>query len=116
MIRPEKWPNRTTSRAIFALVAIMVALGAYLTIFTRKESRPIAPVEAPIVEDALSRQAEHERDDVVNVRSSNAVRVRQIGQNQCVELQNRAAGVSSSYCYQAGEGRWKLVSERVGTR
>ena len=107
--------NSTPGRILLALLAVSVALGAYLMISIRKEAHLIVPVEA-IAEDALNRQAAHERDTVANVRSRNIVRVRGAGQSQCVELQNRAVGVASSYCYQVDGRRWSLVSERVGTR
>ncbi len=112
----DNWLNCPFGRLLTALLVFAIALGAYMIISIRKERRLIAPVEAHIVEDALKRQAQHERDSVVNVRARNVVRVSESGESQCVELQNRAVGVSSSYCYQVDERRWNLVSERVGTR
>lgn len=112
----KKWTKSARGRLAGVLLVVAIALAAFLALSLKDKFWIRVPAEGAMVEDALSRQAEHERDSVANVRSRNIVEVRRLEGGRCVELRNQQIAVSSSYCYRVDGERWKLWSERVGTQ
>jgi hypothetical protein len=112
----KKWTNGAWGRFAGVVLVVAITLATYLALFPKGRTSITDPAEAPMVDDALSRQAEHERDSATNVRSRNIVQVRRLEGGRCVELRNLQIATSSSYCYRLKGGRWELSSERAGTQ
>jgi hypothetical protein len=111
-----KWIHSTLGRIVVAAFVVAAAIGGYALMSPNDRSSESVPDESAMVEDAVARQAGHERDSVANIISRSTIQVRRSAGSKCVEIRNRKVETSSSYCYALDGARWKLRSERVGTR
>lgn len=110
------WPAGTAGRTMGSVMLLLLAVATYLLLRAQDERPVFSRTQALLIESAITQQAMHERDSIVNVRSRNTVLIRRSPTYQCVDLRNREIEVSSTYCYRVAGENWKLISERVGTR